>query len=204
MVAPRPGSGRWSAARSADCRRAYQSTIPVEESSALRVGSTSATTLAHPPGCTLVPAGGRRFPTAFRGDIGVGGPQDDHQHRCQDRHGGPARPHQRLGIQRVVVHRTTRLLPLHRGRSPSRVPPVGRQCGEERWWLAGGLTEVALGGAIVCAGAWNRGRAQIGWAELGGVVHKSGEYRVERSGAPKCPSRDQCALDTRHDDFGEF
>jgi hypothetical protein len=33
----------------------------------------------------------------------------------------PARPHQRLGIQRVELHRTTRILQLHR----SRVPPVG-------------------------------------------------------------------------------
>jgi hypothetical protein len=39
---------------------------------------------------------------------------------------------------------------------------------------------------------------------VGGVVHKSGKYRVERSRAPKRPSRDQRALDRRHDDFGEF
>jgi len=41
----------------------------------------------------------------------------------------PARPHQRLGIQRVGLHRTTRVLQLHRSRNPSRVPPVGCRCG---------------------------------------------------------------------------
>ena len=33
-------------------------------------------------------------------------------------------------IQRVGLHRTTRVLQLHRSRNPSRVPPVGRRCGK--------------------------------------------------------------------------
>jgi hypothetical protein len=49
------------------------------------------------------------------------------------------------------------------------------------------------------------GRASgTGCAKLGGVVHKSGKHRVERGRAPKRPGRDQRALDTGHDGFGEL
>ena len=34
------------------------------------------------------------------------------------------------GLQRVGLHRTARVLQLHRSGSPSRVPPVGRRCGQ--------------------------------------------------------------------------
>ena len=44
----------------------------------------------------------------------------------------PTCPHQRPPVQRVGLHRTVRVLQLHRSRSPSRVPPVGRRCGKGR------------------------------------------------------------------------